>query len=162
MANKKTSEETAAGPLTGDELVRVVDMSEPAGEDRNKRTTTGEIAALVASDVTHLDGPDGGFALIQQTRLGTGAKEVVVALVGYLDAGATPRTWSFRTGVRPSAVVLAEQPAGMLGRHGNADAPSGHERPGRRRGRAQGVLKCKTEPFVRMAAFACARTAASN
>lgn len=96
MANKKTSEETAAAALTGAELVRVTQSGESV------RTTAQDIADLAstggsASVVTTIAGTTAGSALCQQTVQGAGAKEVVVALVGYRNSTGTPQTYDFPT-----------------------------------------------------------------
>ena len=91
MADKRTSEETAAAALDGTELVRITQSGE------SRRTTAAAIADLAADDVTTIDGTTTGSVVIQQHVNGAGLKTVAIRFVGYRNSTGAAQTYDFPT-----------------------------------------------------------------
>lgn len=94
--NKRTTEETLLSVLSGNQVIRIVDLDETDPALQNKKTTPAAIAA--AGDVvTTIDGTTAGFVLLQQSVDGSGAKRVMAVFVGYENDTVTAQTWDFPT-----------------------------------------------------------------
>ena len=109
MANKKTSDEVAAGTLDGTELVRITQAG------ASVRTTAQAIADLggAAAATTDIAGTTAGHAYIHQVSLGAGKpKKVVAVFVGYENTTGTPQTHDYDAAYDHSPVfVLNTDPA---------------------------------------------------
>jgi len=89
------------GAAAADELVAFIDFaSDVISTNGNFILDVSQLRILNGDEevdapmIISVTGPDGGRALAEQTASGPGAKEMVIALAGYMNAGATPQTIS--------------------------------------------------------------------